>query len=500
MGRTWADLVFTGDADSAALSRAVERGTLLRLGTGVYSGLVDRAAEDVVTEHVWRILDRKLPDAVIVDRSAVMAGPIGGVLSVQHSRARPFVLPGLVVHVRPGPGPQPGDMPFLGTSLHLSSIARQLLDNLRPTASHPSRTLTTLEVEAWIDALIRDRGEEGINRLRDQARLLAPVLGRLREMKQLDRLVSAGLATGDHTATGSTALAARAAGQPVDPARLERFSSLARYLSESAPDVVLDQPQDRGHRQLLPFYEAYFSNFIEGTEFTLDEAADIVFGERLPQDRPADAHDVLGTYEIVNDPDQMLRTPGNADELEALLLERHARVLGMRPDKLPGRYKVKANRAGASEFVAPELVKGTLREGFELGAGLIGPFERAVYLMFLVSEVHPFADGNGRIARIMMNAELVAAGEVRLIVPIVYRENYLDGLRAATRTGHFAALVKVLSFARRYTAQVDFATRVSAENDLRRTHALRDPREAEAAGVRLVLPSSLPHDDVRRPR
>ena len=33
-------------------------------------------------------------------------------------------------------------------------------------------------------------------------------------------------------------------------------------------------------------------------------------------------------------------------------------------------------------------------------------------MMFLVSEVHPFADGNGRAARIMMNAELVAAGEV----------------------------------------------------------------------------------------
>jgi fido (protein-threonine AMPylation protein) len=35
-------------------------------------------------------------------------------------------------------------------------------------------------------------------------------------------------------------------------------------------------------------------------------------------------------------------------------------------------------------------------------------------MMFLISEVHPFADGNGRIARIMMNAELVAAGEERI--------------------------------------------------------------------------------------
>ena len=39
------------------------------------------------------------------------------------------------------------------------------------------------------------------------------------------------------------------------------------------------------------------------------------------------------------------------------------------------------------------------------------PFARAVFIMFLVSEVHPFVDGNGRIAPIMKRAELVAAGE-----------------------------------------------------------------------------------------
>jgi Fic family protein len=29
----------------------------------------------------------------------------------------------------------------------------------------------------------------------------------------------------------------------------------------------------------------------------------------------------------------------------------------------------------------------------------------------LVAEVHPFVDGNGRTARIMMNAELVSVGQ-----------------------------------------------------------------------------------------
>jgi Fic family protein len=48
----------------------------------------------------------------------------------------------------------------------------------------------------------------------------------------------------------------------------------------------------------------------------------------------------------------------------------------------------------------------------------------------------PFADGNGRVARIMMNAELVAAGESRIIVPTIYRNNYLMALTALSQNGN----------------------------------------------------------------
>ena len=43
----------------------------------------------------------------------------------------------------------------------------------------------------------------------------------------------------------------------------------------------------------------------------------------------------------------------------------------------------------------------------------------------MISEVHPFNDGNGRIARVMMNAELVRADQSRIIVPTVFREDYI---------------------------------------------------------------------------
>lgn len=185
----------------------------------------------------------------------------------------------------------------------------------------------------------------------------------------------------------------------------------------------------------------------------------------------------------------MSRLPRSFDQLVTLLQGRHAQIMEGRPDKGPGRFKTDANRAGSTLFVAPELVGGTLAKGFEIYRGLTNPLHRAIFMMFLVLEVHPFADGNGRVARVMMNAELVAAGECRIIVPTVYRNNYLMALKALSQNGITGALVRTLAFAQRYTAAVDFANLERARFILDRTRAFADPNEAEAAGIRLVLPT-----------
>ena len=91
----------------------------------------------------------------------------------------------------------------------------------------------------------------------------------------------------------------------------------------------------------------------------------------------------------------------------------------------------------------------------------------------------------------MMNAELAAAREVRIIIPTVYRGEYLSALKAATHNAVFAPIAAVLAFAQRYTAQVNFETRAAAERDLARTNALVDPETAEDSNIHLLLPGSL---------
>ena len=167
----------------------------------------------------------------------------------------------------------------------------------------------------------------------------------------------------------------------------------------------------------LAFFEAYFSNYIEGTEFTPEEAEAIVFAGRIPDRRPTDAHDVLGVWRIVSDAAEMRRIPATAAEFLELLRERHAGMFERRPDGAPGRFKTAPNRVGAIEFVRPDAVVGTLERGFEMYRTLDAPFRRAAFIHFLISEVHPFADGNGRMARVMMNAELVAGDQERIVIP-----------------------------------------------------------------------------------
>lgn len=487
----FAPLVYASDVDKDVLRRATLRGDLIRLASGIYASETNRNPQDIVASRLWEVVGHELPGAVIVDRSARNGGrPVGGELYVASTRSRPLDLPGVRVVSRPGAGHLPGDMQ-LPDGIFIAGPARALLENLTPSKPRPSgqsRRLSRPEVELWLDELCATRGEIYLNRLRDEARELAPALNANKEFQVLDGLISAALATRDDVKLQSRELQARSSGEPIDNARIALFARLVDYLEGQAPDVLAQLPQDRERRSLLPFYEAYFSNYIEGTEFTLDEAAKIVFDHEIPDQRPQDAHDILGTYQITSSVPEMRRSARTADELAELLRARHAVLMAGRPEMLPGQFKERANRAGSTEFVAPDLVAGTLRRGFEVAGSLLSPFSRAVFMMFLVSEVHPFADGNGRVARLMMNSELEAAGEVRLIVPTVYRLNYLSALKAATHTGNFAALMAVLVFARKWTARVDFTSRDTAEGDFVRTHALRDAREAEEAGVRLQLP------------
>ena len=487
---TWPETFVSTAETTVAVSRAVKGGRLRKLASRLNTRNLEERPEAIIKRNLWQIVAGYFPGALVADRTALenALGPDGSVCLITGSGAE-IKLPGLVLRPRRGAGQLPADRPFIG-GLFLCSTARAYLENMRPSRARSGqapRTLTRKELEVRLDAFLRRSGVEGVNRLRDDIRALAPALALEAEARELDALIGAMLGTREVEMVSPPGRARRA-GRPYDPDRLELFQVLHRALREHYPAPLTVGQRSGESLATLAFFEAYFSNFIEGTEFEVDEAIGIVFRGVIPAERPEDAHDVLGTWRIVSDLEEMSRRPTSADELVRLLRSRHAAIMEARPEKGPGVFKTGANRVGASHFVAPVLVEGTLEQGFLLSRSLESPLQRAIFMMFLVAEVHPFADGNGRTARIMMNAELAAAGEQRIIIPTVYRNNYLVALRGLTQNSEPEPLIRTLDYAQRWTNAIPWDTIEASRCVLEGCNAFYDPNMADREGIRLQMP------------
>ena len=485
----WPDLVVSTAETSDAIVRAAAAGELKALERPFYSPNTKDAIADILRRNAWRVVGALVPGGVISFRTALEARPAtDGTVFVVSAGRYSRDLPGLQIRAIPGIGPQPEDTPFIG-GLRLASRARAMLEALRPSRARGTiaRGLTPADLEVWLEKDFQTGGEDALNRLRDQARTLAPTLDAATEFAVLDRLIATLIGTRLGAPTTASAIA-RLAGRPYDVQRIALFDRLFEALQEYSG---LRRPYDAKSPEVFAnqsFFDAYFSNFIEGTEFEIDEARAIVFDQVIPRTRPLDAHDVLGTFAVVGHRPTMqrsVRDDSNASEFARRLQQLHLRIMEQRKDKRPGMFKETANRAGDTHFVAPEYVVGTLDYGFELVRGLATPFQRAAAIMFVLSEVHPFDDGNGRIARAMMSAELVAANEARIIIPTVFRDDYLTGLRTLTRAGEPHPFIRVLDFAQRWVAALDWSTLTAAETTMRATNAFERP----SSTIKLRLPS-----------
>lgn len=471
--------------DAKRLSRLVTLGRLHRVRQGIY---VDAdAINDVnsILQAEWvNVANYLFDNPLAAFRTAVELRPIDGhvFLVANISQRKKIKVGELQFEVFPGDTSH-GLMRFNPVML-ASNVARQCLENLaivRPRKNAIAKTLGAQWVETRLIHELGTRGEAGLNALRDEAKDLAQVMGLEREYKFLYKMVSAILST--HSVEGilNTGVGiAHAKGVPFDDNRVQLFRAFADYIVRSDLGGELAQEPfeyTKSAWRNVSFFESYFSNYIEGTRFTIDEAEDIVFENRTVENRHADSHDVMAHMEITADLTEMMRTPNSAADFIDILKVRHAILMAERPDKQPGVLKRKSNRAGSTIFVGPDYVEGTLMQGYELYRTLPSGLARGMYIHFLVAECHPFDDGNGRIARLMMNAELVADDAHKIIVPTVHRESYLNGMRQASQKGRFRAIIKVLHQLQAYTASIRWSDYGEAREALENHGATMEPDE-----------------------
>ncbi len=466
---------------SRVLGKMEKDGALRKLAPRIYTTNLVDSPENIVRRNLIDILVYRYPDALISHRSAKEMRPTstGDFFLTNSTTRRVTDLPGITLNFVKGPKANSRDIPFM--DMHISGEYRYMLENMQVSrkTGDESRVLPQSVIENKLEQLLLTGGEERLNQYRDELREVAEELGMQSEFAKLNNIISALLTTHDAKVLSSSSARALAAGNPFDPARVELFEILFDAVKDRYFPIRNNRNTDEESFRLFSFFESYFSNYIEGTEFDIEEAKAIVdSGIPLPR-RDEDSHDILGTFKILSNRTEMRRTPTSPEELFAILSHRHTVLLEGRPHMNPGIFKAKNNRAGQTEFVDHLLVKGTLSQGFKYYSALTDPFARAIFMMFMISEVHPFNDGNGRIARVMMNAELVKGDQSRIIVPTVFREDYILALRKLTRHKDPMAYINVMTKLHQFSDNLYGTDFTELKDYLAACNAYEEPSQAK---------------------
>jgi Fic family protein len=92
-----------------------------------------------------------------------------------------------------------------------------------------------------------------------------------------------------------------------------------------------------------------------------------------------------------------------------------------------------------------EAVRECMPVLFELLEQEASPAVRAVLGHFAFVYIHPYMDGNGRLARFLMNLMLASSGYVWTVIPVERRETYMEALEQASSHGNIGPFARFIA-------------------------------------------------------
>ena len=190
----------------------------------------------------------------------------------------------------------------------------------------------------------------------------------------------------------------------------------------------------------------YSSNALEGNSLTETETKIVIEDGITIGGKPVRDHlEALGHSEAY---DLLYRLAKNQEITEANVKELH-RLFYYRIDaKQAGKYRKQRVIITGTDFIppAPEKIPA-LMESFIIGLPEARehnhPVEFAAIIHKELVTIHPFIDGNGRAARLLMNLALLQAGYPVTIIPPILRRDYLDTLNK-THKGDNMPFIKLI--------------------------------------------------------
>lgn len=185
-------------------------------------------------------------------------------------------------------------------------------------------------------------------------------------------------------------------------------------------------------KQLQKHYDVeltYTSNAIEGNSLTLRETAEVIeHGITVGGKTLRDHLEAVDHYAAV----QWMRTLASdaAPLTETVVCEMHRRIVVRSQPQIAGIYSIWPRRIAGSPVVCPNPAKiPDLMNRFGRWLETATPDPAVAFdAHFRLTAIHPFSDGNGRTARLLMNLMLMRGGYPPMAVRPEDRKLYLDVL------------------------------------------------------------------------
>ena len=189
--------------------------------------------------------------------------------------------------------------------------------------------------------------------------------------------------------------------------------------------------------ELQQFYRigfTYSSNALEGNSLTESETKVIIEDGLTIGGKTIREHsEVLGhsdAYTFLN------TLAKNSIITESNILELHRLFYFRIDDKKAGRYRKQQVYISGTDYLPPKyndipgLMKDFISSISEVKETL-HPVTLAAKLHERIATIHPFIDGNGRTARLVMNLSLIQDGYPIIIIPPILRNDYITSIRLA---------------------------------------------------------------------
>ncbi|XID92574.1 Fic family protein [Paenibacillaceae bacterium WGS1546] len=207
-------------------------------------------------------------------------------------------------------------------------------------------------------------------------------------------------------------------------------------------------------RNLVETYRiewTYNSNAIEGNTLTFLETKLVLEeGLTIGGKKLREHFEVINHSEAINYVHDIINR--DVELTEFVIKSIHHLVLKNIDDENAGRYRVINVRISGSEHTPPHFTvlsekMEQLMEWYENNKGRLHPVELAAQFHFRFVYIHPFADGNGRTARLLMNLILMKYGFPPAIVKAANddRLRYYETLELASTDHELKPFVQFIA-------------------------------------------------------